>query len=58
MGNTESLKRIDLCHLKKNEFLRHGYSGSLSWTCGGEEAGNIGFRVAEGFLKLSYSVRM
>jgi hypothetical protein len=55
---TESQKRIDIRYMKKNGFLRSGCSGSLTWTCGSEEAGNINFRVIDGFLKLSYLIRM
>ncbi|MEJ1382416.1 MAG: hypothetical protein RPT95_15850 [Candidatus Sedimenticola sp. (ex Thyasira tokunagai)] len=53
----EEVHRVDIRYLKKQGYLVSGYSGWLSWSCGGEETGSIRFRVECGCLVLIYRSR-
>ncbi len=59
--NTQStcgeVKRVDIRYMRKQGLLKPGYSGSLSWTRGGESSGSIRYRVEESRLVLNYSSR-
>ena len=54
MGGIEEYKRIDIRFLHKNRLLWSGTTFPFSWTRGGEKAGDIGVRVQENSLLLSY----
>ena len=54
---TESQHRVDVRYLKKQGFLQPGVSGSLSWTCRGEQTGSIGFRMEKDRMVLNYRHR-
>ena len=54
---TESQKRIDIRWLKKKGYLRPGYSGSLSWSCGGESSGYINYCMEADRMILHYRYR-
>ena len=54
---TESQHRIDIRWLKKEGYLRPGYSGSLSWSCGGELTGSINYRMKADRMILDYRHR-
>ena len=45
---------LDVRFMRKQGWLFNGAMGSLSWRCRGEPSGNIGYRVANGFLVLTY----
>jgi hypothetical protein len=53
----EGYTRISLSNLKRRGLLHHGCFGSLSWSCGGEPAGNIRFRMHESCMELVYKYR-
>lgn len=57
MFTTESQHRIDIRWLKKQDYLRFGTMGSLSWSCGGEQTGSIRFRMEENSMILNYQHR-
>ena len=44
-ATVESIQRIDIRWLKKQGYLHPGKIGALSWSCGGEPTGSIGFRI-------------
>ena len=54
---TENQDRIDIRWLKKHNYLHPGSMGSLSWSCGGEETGSIGFQMKEDRMVLNYRHR-
>ena len=51
---TESQKRIDIRWLRKQGHLRFGTMGSLSWSCGDDQTGSIGYCMESGRMKLNY----
>jgi len=57
MPTTGEYKSIDIRWLKKHENLTPGTWASLSWSCGGEPNGNIGFRMEEDTMTLTYKHR-
>jgi len=56
-STAESQKRINIFWLKKNKSLNPGSSGSLSWSCRGEQSGSIGYRMKENSMVLIYKHR-
>ena len=54
---TDSQHQIDIRRLKKQGFLQPGNSGSLSWSCNGEQTGLISFRMETGRMILDYKFR-
>ena len=54
---TESQLGVDIRWLKKQGYLRPGNMGSLSWTCRGEKAGAISYRVETDRIVLDYRYR-
>lgn len=54
---TESQKRIEIMRMKRHGWLKHGYQGTLSWSCRGEEIGRIGFRINGRIMTLNYRYR-
>lgn len=48
---------VDIRYLKKRGSLRAGTVGSLSWSCGGEQSGNIRFMTHSNSLQLMYKHR-
>ncbi len=55
---TESQKRIDIRWLRKQGYLRFGTMGSLSWSCGDDQTGSIGYCMESGRMKLNYSHKL
>jgi len=53
----EKCKRIDIRYLKRHGLLKNGISSGLSWTCKGKPVGNIGFKVFNEVIKLSFQFR-
>ena len=53
----EEVKRVDIRYMRKQNLLKPGYSGSLSWTRGNESAGDIRYRVEQSRLILNYRFR-
>ena len=53
----DELKQIDIRYMKKQNMLRPGYMGSLSWSCRGEETGSIRYRMFSDEMILSYRYR-
>jgi len=51
---TAAQKRIEIMWMKRQGWLKEGLTGSLNWTCRGEAAGNIRYRVAGNALILNY----
>ena len=51
---TMEQKRIDISWMKKQNCLRPGVSGSLSWSCRGKNIGSIGFRMEADRMILNY----
>lgn len=56
-ATTESQHRVDIRLLKKWGYLWPGVTGSLSWSCGGEETGSIGYRMEAEQMILNYRHR-
>jgi hypothetical protein len=55
---TDEVHWIDIRYLRKQGVLRWpGYTGSLSWSRGGEQTGSIRFRVEQDRLVLMYRSR-
>ncbi len=54
---TMEQKRIDIRWMKKQKYLSPGVSGSLSWSCRGEQTGSIGFCMKEFNMILNYRHR-
>ena len=42
---TSQVNRVDIRYLRKQGWLYDGARGSLSWSCRGEPAGNVGYRI-------------
>lgn len=53
----EEVRRIDLNFMKKKGMLRPGNRGTLTWFCGGEQAGLINYRTEYAQLVLNYRYR-
>ncbi len=53
----ESQHRLDIRWLKKHGYLKPGISGSLSWSCNGEQTGSIGFETTTRGIVLNYRHR-
>lgn len=51
---TESQHRIDIRWLKRQNYLRPGVSGPLSWSSRGEQTGAISFCMKENSMILNY----
>ncbi len=56
-STTESQHQIDIRWMKKQRYLYPGTTGTLSWSCRGEESGSIGYRVETNRLVLNYRNR-
>jgi hypothetical protein len=56
-ATTESQHRIDIRWLKKHGYLRPSARGSLSWSCGEEQTGTIGYWIESDHMILSYKFR-
>ena len=52
----EECNRVELNWMKRTGMLRSGTTGTLSWSCGGEERGSIGFDVWSDFIRFRYRV--
>lgn len=53
----EEVKRVDIRYMRKQDLLKPGYSGTLSWTVRGESSGYICYRVDKNCLVLNYRFR-
>jgi len=53
----EEVKRIDIRYLRKQNLLKPNYSGSLTWTCGGEPSGDIRYNMYSDRMELNYRFR-
>ncbi len=53
----EEVRRVDIRHLKRIGALNCFYSGSLSWTCRGEDRGHINYTSRWDSLELDYRYR-
>lgn len=53
----DSQHAIDIRYLKKQGLIGSGNSGSLTWSCRGEQTGAINYQVKENGIKLSYNMR-
>jgi len=51
---TEEVHRVDIRYMHQQGFLRPGYSGMLTWSCGDRETGKIGYWVEADRLVLIY----
>ncbi|MDA3787908.1 MAG: hypothetical protein PF503_05400 [Desulfobacula sp.] len=56
-AKTESQHRVDIRWLKKQNYLKPGISGSLSWSSRGESTGSIRFSMQENNMILKYRHR-
>ena len=56
-ATTGSQNRIDIRWLKKQGYLRPGTAGTLSWSCGDEQTGSIGYRMEAEQMILNYRHR-
>lgn len=54
---TEGQLGIDIRWLKKNGYLKPGYSGLLSWSCNGEESGSVRYRIEINRMILNFRHR-
>ena len=54
-GTTEEAHRIDAAYLNRQDLLRPGHVGTLSWRRGERRTGWISFRVREDHLLLVYT---
>jgi hypothetical protein len=50
----EETKRIDICYMRKQGFLKPNTHGTLSWTYGGEPSGEINFATHDDYLQLNF----
>jgi hypothetical protein len=55
---TEEVHRIDIRYMRQQGFLRPGYDGSLSWSCGDRKTGSVMYRVETDSLVLVYRARV
>jgi len=53
----ESQHAVDIQWMKRKGWLYNGCSGSLTWSCRGEETGSIGYRVSPATITLIYRHR-
>ena len=53
----DSQHAVDIRYLKKQDLLRAGNNGSLTWSCRGEQTGKINYHVKEYGIKLLYNMR-
>lgn len=53
----EEVKRIDIRYMRRNGMLRPGWAGSLTWTCGGEPAGDIRYTCHADRIVFNYRFR-
>jgi hypothetical protein len=53
----EEVKRVDIRYMRKQGLLRPGCAGSLSWSCGDQPTGSIGYRSERNRLVLNYRHR-
>ena len=56
-STTDSQHDIDIRWMKKNNRLRPGTTGSLSWSRRGKETGSVGYRMEENRMTLHYRYR-
>lgn len=56
-STTDSRHDIDIRWMKKNNRLRPGTTGSLSWSRRGKETGSVGYRTEESRMILYYRYR-
>jgi hypothetical protein len=54
---TNEVNRVDIRYLRKRGWLYPGARGSLSWSCGGEPAGNVCYSITGDAFTLDYKVR-
>ena len=54
--NTGELKSIRIGYLSKHNMLASGFTGSLSWSCRGENLGSIGYACTGDEVQLSYTL--
>ena len=53
----EQVRRIDIRFLTKQGFLDGFTSGTISWDCGGDPRGTIGFKHYNDIITLNYNYR-
>lgn len=53
----EETKRIDIRFMRRNRMLRAGSTGSLTWTCNGEPAGDIRYTCHADRIVFNYRYR-
>lgn len=53
----EEVKRIDIRYMRRRGLLRPNWTGSLSWTCRGEPAGDIRYTCFTDRIVFNYRVR-
>ena len=54
----EEVNRIDIRYMRQQGFLRPGYGGNLSWSCGDRKTGSVMYRVETDSLVLIYRARV
>jgi len=54
---TEEVHSVDIRYMKKQGLLEPNNSGTLSWSCRGEQTGWIRYQVHENYLRLIYRSR-
>ena len=54
---TDGCRSLDVNRMKREGWLRPGYSGNLIWSQNGEEIGRIGYHVTDEHLVLDYRSR-
>ena len=54
---TESQHRVDIRWMRKQNYLKPGALGLLSWSCNGEKTGSVNFRMEADNIILSYRHR-
>ena len=55
---TDEVHRLDVRYMRKHGLLKPGYSGTLSWSRGGEKTGSIGYHVWSHKLVLKYRAKI
>jgi hypothetical protein len=56
-ATTDEVNRVDIRYLRKQGWLYPGARGSLSWSCGGEPSGNVGYSISGNTFTLDYKSR-
>jgi len=54
----EEVHRVDIRYMKRQGLLVPGHGGTLSWSCGSQQTGSIGYRVEHNRLVLNYRAKI